>query len=312
MFYGKDLLNLQIMRSNINSENIEEVIEKLKYSSNKMTKILTSELQKNGLMNNKHRISIIPEYFLNPQEMQKKEKNTRNTLNARIIMLEHLAEEFKENPIFQGEEGKENQKKVLLYIQNVATEPSDVWRTAQMLQKRYKIDIQEDIAKMLNANSETEFKLKPETLEQIESEDYNLSYDNGQLIEQVKKAIKTPIKIKIKNKILKLKNKIFGRKKQELLPEGTKSKEEGKIQPIFSDEIKKEYIENKEGIWDLEQASTEQRKSEVGLNSWELSEEMKHEIEQKNIKIAEKFSQKQEIKQQNNLENRDDNQDGRN
>ena len=41
MFYGKDLLNLQIMRSNINSENIEEVIEKLKYSSNKMTKILT-------------------------------------------------------------------------------------------------------------------------------------------------------------------------------------------------------------------------------------------------------------------------------
>ena len=74
----------------------------------------------------------------------------------------------------------------------------------------------------------------------------------------------------------------------------------------------KEYIENKEGIWDLEQASTEQRKSEVGLNSWELSEEMKHEIEQKNIKIAEKFSQKQEIKQQNNLENRDDNQDGRN
>ena len=68
------------MRSDINAENIEKVIEKLKYSSNKMTKILTSELQKRGLAHNQSNISIIPEYTLNPEETQKQEKNTKNDL----------------------------------------------------------------------------------------------------------------------------------------------------------------------------------------------------------------------------------------
>ena len=284
------------MRSDINAENIEKVIEKLKYSSNKMTKILTSELQKRGLAHNQSNISIIPEYTLNPEETQKQEKNTRNTLNARIVMLEHLAKEFKTNPAFQGEQGKENQTRVILHIQNVATTSSDVWRTTQMLQKKYGINIQEEIAGILNATTETQFKLKPETIEQIEKEDFDVSYDNKALIEQVKKAVNVPVKTKIKNQILKLKNQIFRRKTRMLLPERTDSERQGKIVPPNDEKLREEEYQI-EGVWDLKKPDVYSKNikdsSNPKSNSWELTEEKKKEIAEKNLKIAEKYHQEQ-------------------
>ena len=253
------------MRSDINAENIEKVIEKLKYSSNKMTKILTSELQKRGLAHNQSNISIIPEYTLNPEETQKQEKNTRNTLNARIVMLEHLAKEFKTNPAFQGEQGKENQ-------------------------------IQEEIAGILNATTETQFKLKPETLEQIEKEDFDVSYDNKALIEQVKKAVNVPVKTRIKNQILKLKNQIFRRKTRMLLPERTDSERQGKIVPPNDEKLREEEYQI-EGVWDLKKPDVYSKNikdsSNPKSNSWELTEEKKKEIAEENLKIAEKYHQEQ-------------------
>lgn len=288
------------MSNDINEENIEDVVENLKYRSNKMTQILVSELKMRGLPDYRPSVSIVPGFApISPEETQRKEKNTRNTLNARIVMLEKLSKELKSNPIFHGDEGKKNQKNAIAYLQLIATEPEGIWRAVEEMQKKYGIDMREQVAGILNSTEEINFSLKPETIEKIEKEDFDVSFDNQESIELMKNAVNVPVKTKIKNQFLKLKNKIFKSQPQMLLLGDGEIKKEGQISPRPKKIDREEYSKMIEGVWDARPVDdvyqhindSTNKENKAKSSWWKVGEEEMKRIREGDKIIAQKYSQ---------------------
>lgn len=262
-----------------------------------MTQILYSELRNKGNSNFKPAIEVIEgfgEYL--PNQVSAIQANERNTLNARIAMLERLSKEFKENRAFQGENGSKNKKIAILYIQNMANSTRDIKYIESRFKERFGIDLEENVSEYLDSKTEKEFKLKPETLDKIEKDDFSTSYEKNNA-EMMKKALNIPLKTKIKNKIKKIKRKIFKKKEEQLLlPVGTMDIK-GKIRPAKAFLSYKEYEEATRGVYDVPQADDPYlnlaSKRNVKEPSWKLSQNEKAAIQNANINIAQKYVKEQ-------------------
>ena len=215
------MLNDKLSNTRITPQNIEKQVEQLKYSSNKMTQILLDELNAGGLEYYTPSMKSFEGFKdYTPIEAKMKVNNSRMSLNSKILMLEQLSQEAKTNPAFQGENANKNWSKAVLYITNLTSSPNEITSTLKLLKEQFGIDMGEKIEDVLNNNPEINFELKPETVEQIEKDDFSTSYDNTVILENLKKAMNVPFLTKIKNSIMGLKNKLFSRKKQLLLPSG--------------------------------------------------------------------------------------------
>lgn len=216
-----------------------------------MTQILMSELANRGLYNHQFNITVNG-FTTNSEEIDRREKSIRDQLNAKIAILENLSKEFKTNPIFQGDAGKENQNNALRLLKFGTSDPSLTRYTAEKFNKNYGIDMREQLESILNSTNETFFPLKSETIERIQKEDFDSYYDNQELIQLTKEAVNPSFKDKIVNLISKFKNKIFGHK-QNLLPEGQFTKNTKAIRPKNYDNLSQEQYEKSiEGVIDLQ------------------------------------------------------------
>lgn len=256
-----------------------------------MTQILMSELEKRGLYNYQFNINT-DGFILNSREICEREKFIRDQLNARITILENLSNEFKTNPIFQGDKGRDNQNKALTLVKVGTSDPDLTRYTAEKFNKNYGIDMREQLEAIFSSTNETFFTLKPETIERIEKEDFDSSYDNQELIELIKKAVNSSFKDKIVNRISKLKSKIFGYK-QRLLPEGTKNNEA--IRPKnYGNLSQEEYEKSTEDVRDLQLDSysfifPRENPYTNPPPFWELDKETQKRIRKAQKELAEKY-----------------------
>ena len=234
---------------------MSDFVENLKYSSNKITQILCEELENKGIKNYKPSLELVQGFEpYSPKEISNMQKEQRNILNARIAILERLSKEFETNEAFKGENGDKNKKMVMLYIKEL-----------------YNIDLSNIAKEYIEPGVEKEFELKPETVKQIEEEDFSSHYDKEN-IEMMKKALMPSMKTRLKNSFLRIRGMFFKRKSQLLLPEGTDLR--GKIRPEKKMRL---YGEND----DIENEEKEQP-------WWVLSSDEKETIEKANIYFAEK------------------------
>ena len=294
---GKEYLNKKIANMDINENNIDQVIEDLKYSSNKMTQILQTELEVRGNKNLNPALNLRKGFGVySSKEVQKIQADQRNTLNARIAILERLSKEFKENSAFKGENKEIDKKKILLYVQKYALSQKDIVSMNEILKNRWKLDLSDTIEEYLNVTNEKKFELKPETIAKIEKEDFSTSYDKKN-IELMKMAVKPKLKTRLKNSILKLKSKIFNRKPQFSLPAGLDI--EGKVRPERPITTKEEYEEVTNGVDDVVKSSDPYLKVKTEKQpSWVISPETKEVINKANKRFAEKYA-KNKIKNKN-------------
>ncbi len=251
---------------------MDDVVENLKYSSNKITKILCEELANKGIKNYKPSLELVQGFGpYSPKEISNMQTDQRNILNARIAILERLSKEFKNNEVFKGESGEKNKRRVMLYIQKFTTTTRDIYYIQNKLKEQYNIDLSYIADEYIKPGIEKEFELKPETIEKIEKEDFSSYYDKNN-IEMMKKALTPSMRTRLKNGLLKMKGKIFKRKKQLALPEGADLT--GKIRPekkmrLYGENIDIENEKEKQ-LW------------------WVLSSDEKETIEKANIYFAEK------------------------
>ena len=288
--YGKDYLNKRIAVLDID-DNINEITESLKFSSNKLTQILEAELHNWGdrklkpAFKYKNGFSFI---VRSPKETQNIQKDQRNTLNAKIAILDRLSKEFKENPIFQGENGEKRQKRILLYVQKFAFSTKDIVYMNNIFKEKLNLDLSDTFAEFINSSHEKQFELKPETIRKIEQEDFNTSYDRN-AVELMKQALNPPLKTRLKYTFLKMKGKIFKRKPQLYLPSTLDS--DGRVRPkLYADE---------EPI----QAGIKHKNSREVQQSWTLTQSDREAIQKANVTFAKKYE-----KEQNYMTN--DNRDG--
>ena len=289
--YGKNYLNRRIAVMNIESD-INNLTESLKYSSNKLTRILMTELSNRGNMKLKpsfHYLNGISFIVRSPEKTDKIQREERNTLNAKIAILDRVSNEFKENPIFQGEDGKEKQKKVLLYIRKFAYSTKDIIYMNNIFKKRLNLDLSDTFAEFINSKYEKHFELKPETIEKIEREDFCTSYDENDT-ELMKRALKPSFKTRIKNSFLKVRGKIFKHKSKLLLTEAIDIGD--KIRPIYY--VEKEEEKKKENYLENENAAQRQ--------SWSLNSSDREAIQKANEMFAKKYENEQ---RRNNIDSKD-------
>lgn len=267
---------------------MSDFVENLKYSSNKITQILCEELENKGIKNYKPSLELVQGFGpYSPKEISNMQKEQRNILNARIAILERLSKEFETNEAFKGENGDKNKKMVMLYIQKFTTKTRDIYYIQNKFKKLYNIDLSNIAKEYIEPGVEKEFELKPETVKQIEEEDFSSHYDKEN-IEMMKKALMPSMKTRLKNSFLRIRGMFFKRKSQLLLPEGTDLR--GKIRPEKKMRL---YGEND----DIENEEKEQP-------WWVLSSDEKETIEKANIYFAEKHkSINGNGKEQNVVEN---------
>lgn len=256
---------------------MDDVVENLKYSSNKITKILCDELANKGIKGYKPSLELVQGFGpYSPREISNMQTDQRNILNARIAILERLSKEFQNNEAFKGENGEKNKKMVMLYVQKFATKTRDIYYIQNKFKELYNIDLSDIAEEYIKPGIEKEFELKPETIEKIEKEDFSSYYDKNN-IEMMKKALTPSMKTKLKIGLLKMKGKIFKQKKQLALPESVNLK--GKVRPEEKMRLYKDFDE-----------SISEDKKQPG---WILSSDEKETIEKANIYFAEKHKRKE-------------------
>lgn len=180
---------------------------------------ISEELENKGIKNYKPSLELVQGFGpYSPKEISNMQTDQRNILNARIAILERLSKEFKNNEVFKGENGEKNKRMVMLYIQKFTTSTRDIYYIQNKLKELYNIDLSYIADEYIKPGIEKEFELKPETIKKIEKEDFSSYYDKNN-IEMMKKALTPSIKTRLKNGLLKMKGKIFKRKKQLALPE---------------------------------------------------------------------------------------------
>ena len=251
-----------------------------------------TELSNRGNMKLKpsfHYLSGIRFIVRSPEETDKIQQEERNTLNAKIAILDRVSKEFKENPIFQGEDGKEKQKKVLLYIRKFAYSTKDIIYMNNIFKKRLNLDLSDTFAEFINSKYEKHFELKPETIEKIEREDFCTSYDEND-VELMKRALKSSFKTRIKNGFLKVRGKIFKHKSKLLLTEAMDIGD--KIRPIYY--VEKEEEKKKENYQENEKVAQRQ--------SWSLNQSDREAIQKANEMFAKKYGNEQ---RRNNIDSKD-------
>lgn len=294
---GKEYLNKRIANMEINDKNIDEVVESLKYSSNKMTQILQSELENKGNNKLKPGLNLVNGFGMySPEKVQNIQEDQRNTLNARIEILDKMSKEFKKNSAFRGVKGESDKKIILLYIQKYALSQKDIVSMNRILKERWNINIDDIVEKNINSKDEKKFKLKPETIEKIIKDDFSTSYDDSN-ITLMEKAANPTLKTRLKNSFLKLKNKLFKRKSQFLLQPGLNV--DGKVRPERPITTKEEYDEISKGVDDMVQSSDPYLGIDKNTKkSWVISQSSKEAINKANIRFAEKYA-KNKIKNKN-------------
>lgn len=256
---------------------MEDVIENLKYSSNKLTQILWHELESNGVKEYKPSLEFIQGFkSYSPKEISDMQTDKRNVLNARIAILDKLSKEFEDNDVFKGESGEKNKKMVMLYIQKFTAQTRDIYYIQNKFKELYNIDLSDITKEYIELGGEKEFKLKPETLKKIDEEDFSSYYDKNN-IEMIKEVWTPSLKTKLKNSFMKVKGKIFKRKQQLLLPESANLT--GKVRP-----------EEKMRLYKGIDKNTSEDKKQPG---WILSSDEKETIEKANIYFAEKHKRKE-------------------
>lgn len=268
---------------------MNDFVENLKYSSNKITQILCEELENKGIKDYKPSLELVQGFGpYSPKEISNMQKDQRNILNARIAILERLSKEFETNEAFKGENGEKNKKMVMLYIQKFATKTRDIYYIQSKFKELYNIDLSDIAKEYIEPGTEKEFKLKPETLKEIEEEDFSSHYDKEN-IEMMKKALRPSMKTRLKNSFLKVKGKIFKHKQQMLLPEGTDLT--GKIRP-----------EKKMRLYGEDDEVAERKEKQPG---WVLGSNEKETVEKANIYFAEKHKSIKENDKEQNVEDKD-------
>ena len=256
---------------------MNDFVENLKYSSNKITQILCEELENKGIKDYKPSLELVQGFGpYSPKEISNMQKDQRNILNARIAILERLSKEFETNEAFKGENGEKNKKMVMLYIQKFATKTRDIYYIQSKFKELYNIDLSDITKEYIEHGCEKEFKLKPETLKKIKEEDFSSYYDKNN-IEMIKEVWTPSLKTKLKNSFMKVKGKIFKRKQPLLLPESANLT--GKVRPEEKMRLYKGFDEN-----------TSEDKKQPG---WILSSDEKETIEKANIYFAEKHKRKE-------------------
>lgn len=268
---------------------MNDFVENLKYSSNKITQILCEELENKGIKDYKPSLELVQGFGpYSPKEISNMQKDQRNILNARIAILERLSREFETNEAFKGDNGEKNKKMVMLYIQKFATKTKDIYYIQNKFKELYNIDLRNIAKEYIEPGVEKEFKLKPETLKKIEDEDFSSHYDKEN-IEMMKEALKPSMRTRLKNSFLRVKGKIFKRKQQMLLPEGTDLT--GKVRP-----------EKKMRLYGEADEIVERKEKQPG---WILSSDEKETIEKANIYFAEKHKSIKENDKEQNVEDKD-------
>ena len=153
---------------------MSDFVENLKYSSNKITQILCEELENKGIKNYKPSLELVQGFGpYSPKEISNMQKEQRNILNARIAILERLSKEFETNEAFKGKNGDKNKKMVMLYIQKFTTKTRDIYYIQNKFKELYNIDLSNIAKEYIEPGVEKEFELKPETVKQIEEEDFS-------------------------------------------------------------------------------------------------------------------------------------------
>ena len=272
--YGKDYLNKRIAVLDID-DNINEITESLKFSSNKLTQILESELHNWGDRKLKPAFRYRSGFSFivrSPKETENIQRDQRNTLNAKIAILDRLSKEFKENPIFQGEKGEKRQRKILLYVQKFAFSTKDIVYMNNIFKEKLDLDLSDTFEEFINSRNEKRFELKPETIKEIEQEDFSTAYDKND-IELMKQALHPPLKTRLKNTFAKVKGKLFKHKAQLFLPEALDI--EGKVRPAS-------YV-----------AREKAQRNSQSQQSWTLTQSDKEAIQKANAAFARKYEKEQ-------------------
>lgn len=206
------------------------------------------------------------------KQVQNIQAEQRNTLNSKIAILDRLSNEFRENPIFQGDIGKKRQKKVLLYVQKFPFDTKSIVRMNEIFKEKLNLDLSDAFEEFINSKYEKNFDLKPETREWLEMEDFSTSYDKNN-VELMRQALHPSLKTRLKNTFAKVKGKLFKHKVQLFLPEALDT--EGKVRPAS-------YVARE----NIQKDNKEQQ-------SWILTQSDKDAIQKANAAFTRKYEKEQ-------------------